>query len=417
MQKGNDNSLKMIAVACGIAVLLIGSGLIINMLRPKVEVDQRSASMARAVGKCAECHRNETSSIVHQFESSKHARKGITCLECHRPVEGQTAEKHKGFEITSEVTSKNCLECHTTEYKQFLMSRHAAPSWAAVVGTEGFTPEQIEFAEKYHPGAVKRPANKLAQLEGTAAGVKGCMVCHGVGKPNKDGSIGSCTHCHSRHSASVELARSPQTCGQCHMGPDHSQLEIFNESKHGVLFAAQRAHMNLDADPKRLTTADMSVPTCATCHMSGLEGEKVTHDVTEHLSYWLFAAISKKRPHYQQGQTNMKALCLKCHASTQIDTFYKEAEDVVVATNEKVAEAQALMAALRKEKLLTPQPFDEPIEFLYFDLWHYFGRTAKHGAFMGGADFVQWHGNYELLLKMVEMKEMAKELRERKRNH
>lgn len=28
-----------------------------------------------------------------------------------------------------------------------------------------------------------------------------------------------------------------------------------------------------------------------------------------------------------------------------------------------------------------------------------------------GADFVQWHGNYELLAKLVEMKAMAEELR------
>ncbi len=75
----------------------------------------------------------------------------------------------------------------------------------------------------------------------------------------------------------------------------------------------------------------------------------------------------------------------------------------------------ALMAELRKEGLLTSDPFDEPIEFLAFDLWHYYGRTAKHGAFMGGADFVQWHGNYELLLMMTEMKAVAKELRGRNR--
>jgi hypothetical protein len=31
---------------------------------------------------------------------------------------------------------------------------------------------------------------------------------------------------------------------------------------------------------------------------------------------------------------------------------------------------------------------------------------------MGGADFVQWHGNYELLLKRTELREMAEELRE-----
>jgi hypothetical protein len=59
--------------------------------------------------------------------------------------------------------------------------------------------------------------------------------------------------------------------------------------------------MNLAARSKQLTTRDMPVPTCATCHMSGLEGRNVTHDVTERLSYWLFAATSEKRPTYQQG--------------------------------------------------------------------------------------------------------------------
>ncbi len=69
------------------------------------------------------------------------------------------------------------------------------------------------------------------------------------------------------------------------MGPDHSQIEIYTESKHGALFEAQREQLNLDADPGALTTADMPIPTCATCHMSGLEGLKTTHDVTDRLSW------------------------------------------------------------------------------------------------------------------------------------
>jgi len=172
--------------------------------------------------------------------------------------------------------------------------------------------------------------------------------------------------------------------------------------------------MDLHADPKRLSTADMPVPTCASCHLSGLDGLKVTHDTTERLSYWLFAPVSQKRPTYHQGQAAMKETCMLCHAESHVERFYKEAEGVLQDTNAKIEEGKALMAALRKEELLTPDPFDEPIEFIYFDLWHYYGRTAKHGAFMGGADFVQWHGNYELLLKMTEMKQIATELRERR---
>jgi len=148
---------------------------------------------------------------------------------------------------------------------------------------------------------VDRAPNPVAALEGQAAIVSGCNACHAIGRPNADGSFGTCTNCHARHSASIELARLPSTCGQCHMGPDHSQIEIYDESKHGALFAAQRDRMNLRADPKRLTTADMSVPTCATCHMSGLEGAGMTHDTTARLSWYLFAPVSTKRPGYERG--------------------------------------------------------------------------------------------------------------------
>ena len=53
---------------------------------------------------------------------------------------------------------------------------------------------------------------------------------------------------------------------------------------------------------------------------------------------------------------------------------------------------------------------------MHFDLWHYYGRTAKHGAFMGGADFVQWHGFYEINVKLAELKKQAEELRAARRD-
>ena len=405
-------SFKSIFISVLLAATLIVIVLIFNANRPEIETAQPSPDFVRATGKCATCHRRETSAIIHQFERSEHAKNGVSCLDCHKAVENQETQAHKGFTIAKHLTAKNCSECHSTEYTQFLRSRHAAPAWAAVSGARDFTAEQIAFAEKYHKGAVNRPANRLAIREGESAINVGCLGCHDIGKPNADGSIGTCTACHARHSTSIALAREPETCGRCHMGPDHSQIEIYHESKHGVLYNAQKADMNLRASPKILTTADMSVPTCVTCHLSGLDGLNVTHDTTERLSYWLFAAVSDKRPTYQQGQDAMKETCLKCHARSQVEKFYQEAEGVVADTNEKIREAAALMKSLREEGLLTETAFDEPVEFLYFDLWHYYGRTAKHGAFMGGADFVQWHGNYELLLKMTELKKIARELRE-----
>ena len=399
-----------------IGTCLLAVAYFVHSKRPAREVSQPSPELVKATGKCAACHRKETSAIVHQFESSKHASVGVTCLHCHRPAEGQIGVDHKGFKISTQMTSKNCAQCHSTEYEQYERSRHAAPAWSAVAGRDDFTPTQLSLGEKYHKGAVDRPANVLAKVEGKGVLAKGCLGCHSIGKPNADGSFGSCTECHSRHSTSIALARAPTTCGQCHMGPDHSQIEIYNESKHGALFASQRDSMNLAAPAKALTTEDMPIPTCSTCHMSGLDGLKVTHDVTERLSWYLFAPVSAKRPGYQRGQVEMKEVCTKCHARSSVERFYKEAEVVVASTNEKIQAVQKITASMRAEGLLTPAPFDESAEFIDFDLWHYYGRTAKHGAFMGGADFVQWHGNYELLNLSVKLKEMREELRQ-KRSH
>jgi hydroxylamine dehydrogenase len=107
----------------------------------------------------------------------------------------------------------------------------------------------------------------------------------------------------------------------------------------------------------------------------------------------------------------MKQICNQCHTKPFIDRIYTQAEQVLASTNQKVQKAQDLVAGLRKDGVLGPQPFQKPIDFVAFDLWHYDGRTSKHGAFMGGADFVQWHGNYELLKKQIQLESMAEELR------
>lgn len=403
-------SFRAIVFAVVIGAILSVAAFGLHELRPRSDVQRPDAASIRATGKCAECHSHETPAIIHQYATSEHAARNITCLDCHRPAPGQSTWAHRGFELTRRLTSANCRTCHETQYQQFVRSRHAAPSWAAVRGAEDFTAEQIAEAEALHPGAVRRPASPLVGLQGEAAARVGCEGCHQIGRPQPDGSIGRCTECHARHAASIELARLPQTCGQCHMGPDHSQIEIYNASKHGVLFHAQRDRMNLAAEPAELTTEDMFTPTCATCHMSGLDGLASTHDTTERLSYFLFAAVSDERPGFEAGQAAMKDVCARCHARSSVEQFYAEATEVLEDTNEKVLKAREMVEELRARGELTPAPFDDMIEFVYFDLWHYYGRTAKHGAFMGGADFVQWHGNYELLHKGRELEEMAEAL-------
>ena len=107
----------------------------------------------------------------------------------------------------------------------------------------------------------------------------------------------------------------------------------------------------------------------------------------------------------------MKQVCSQCHASTLVTRVFDQAEKVLADTNTKVQAAKDIVDELRKDNLISGPPFSNPIDFTYFDLWHYDGRTSKHGAFMGGADFVQWHGNYPILSKTVELKARAEELR------
>ena len=92
-----------------------------------------------------------------------------------------------------------------------------------------------------------------------------CLNCHFAenmeqfvnhdGTPIEGGN--SIDLCHSRHAFSVEQARNPENCGKCHMGPDHPQLEIFEESKHGVAFHANKHKMNMD-NPKWVVGEDCS---------------------------------------------------------------------------------------------------------------------------------------------------------------
>src|SRR5688572_6419710 len=133
---------RSILTAVVLGTALVVGAFLVNRQRPAVERNQPTAALVEATGKCAECHRRETSAIIAQFERSKHATKGVNCLECHRPLDGQQSLEHRGFTIAKTLTAKNCAQCHATEYDQFARSRHAAPSWASVNGAKDMTAEQ-----------------------------------------------------------------------------------------------------------------------------------------------------------------------------------------------------------------------------------------------------------------------------------
>jgi len=243
----------------------------------------------------------------------------------------------------------------------------------------------------------------------------------GIGRINPDLSNGSCTACHSRHKFQVRMAREPESCGKCHLGPDHPQYEVYTESKHGIAFRANHERMNLDARPWVVGKDYNVAPTCATCHMGATRGQPSTHDVGKRISWTLRPAISTKLEHWEERRVAMQEVCSTCHAPQQVVNFYKQFDGAVTLYNEKFAKpgleivnALAKAGAITPSPLqmnvpgvpeavqmlsakgLSPNPFDDEVEWTWYLLWHHEGRRARHGASMMAPDYTQWHGFFEV---------------------
>jgi hypothetical protein len=208
------------------------------------------------------------------------------------------------------------------------------------------------------------------------------------------------------------------------MGPDHPQIEIYMESKHGNIYSAEGDSWNWDEDDWK-AGEDYRAPTCAGCHMSSAPGVPVTHDVSDRLSWELETAISKHTDNtanalglpisdgttWQVKRDRMMKVCQQCHSETWVDNYYKQADLAVDLYNQQYSSALVIMDALYEEELLTTDAFDEPIEFKIYEMWHHEGRRARMGAFMQGPDYVQWHGFYDMFQDRVEIEHMAEEIR------
>jgi len=262
----------------------------------------------------------------------------------------------------------------------------------------------------------------------SASAVNGCWQCHGapikvsangrldpatwpnsgIGRINPDGSEGSCNACHVRHEFSAAQARFPDTCGKCHLGPDHPQKEIYEESKHGIAFFSHQKEMNINS-PKWIVGEDYwAAPTCATCHMSATRNQAVTHDVGARIS-WNNRPTISVRPEvadakmglpgadipWQVRRANMQDVCSSCHERQWIDNFYTQYDNLIELYNQKFAKPGAALMALAKP-LLKPVAFSNKLDFTWFELWHHEGRRARHGASMMAPDYTHWHGMYEV---------------------
>ncbi|MEZ6073201.1 MAG: multiheme c-type cytochrome [Pirellulales bacterium] len=466
--------------------------------RQEAGADARHISIPAASRKCVDCHRQQSPGVVSHWHDSTHAAKGVGCVECHKANKKDAdAYDHYGVTIATIVTPLDCARCHAQEFNEFTHSHHSRAG-NILASLDNFLAETVEGSRApFNPHmpaggieAVETPAGMIDMVNGMASAQTGCQQCHGskialvsndgatitsddlepdengvptnkeavarvmkdstgkpvlaagswpntgIGRLNLDGTRGSCSACHSRHDFSPRRARQPENCGKCHLGPDHPQKEIFEESKHGVAFRDMKEKMNLDGESWVLGTDYSQAPTCATCHMSGHTANdgKITHDPGERISWTNRPPVSLLMDTDAEGQVvketdpskrrdliadtaeakrnRMKNVCHHCHTPNYVNAFYKQYDDFVTLYNEKFGKTgTALMAKLREQDLITPMEFDEEIEWTWFYLWHHEGRRARHGASMMAPDYAHWHGMYEVAERFyMEMIPQAREI-------
>jgi hypothetical protein len=370
----------------------------------------RTDALANSTDSCVECHRKASPGIVQQFGYSSMAAAKVSCLNCHGvPADYPGAEQHEGVYVLRTPTTAMCEKCHQPEVAQYNQSRHGITAWVAVEGSQALPANLLAVYQSIPEGQFSpdKSRNAIAALEGKDVTRFACDNCHAIGKPAEDQSVGQCQKCHLRHEFSLEQARKPETCNNCHIGPDHPQWEIFTESPHGIMVMTGEDNFDWSADPGTLTVKDFPAPTCATCHISGFGGAGTTHDVGDRLSWFLFAPLSERRPGWQDNAVRMQSVCLECHNKDFVERFYQDADKATEAVNGFVKQSQEVMKPLYDQKLVSAQPFQEPIQYTEFELWHHWGRTAKFGAWMQGPDYTQWHGAYEIIKALADLREMA----------
>jgi len=374
---------------------------------------------------CVECHATETHGIVSDWDGSLHANEAVSCIDCHEveadsPMAMSGVEGHEDLTVSVSmlVPPAVCGECHEDPVTQF----HASGHERAGVQYEG--KEGMQTLIQVHEG---RDDPEL----GNASDETGCQQCHGgtfeiddTGHPTAEtypsagigniyptGEIGNCTVCHSRHSFEIAEARKPEACGGCHLGPDHPDIEIYENTKHGQIFAAEGEEWNWDSATGEWEPGDYRAPTCATCHMSGIGDLEPTHNVTQRLYWNLWAKESKVRTeddvmamYYgdgEAGRTEMEQVCGECHTSLHTKYYFESVDRAVRLYNEAYwAPVEAMRAELAEAGLLKENPWKDEFMILHYYIWHHDGRRARQGAMMGAPDWAHWHGFFMLQQKL-----------------
>jgi hydroxylamine dehydrogenase len=474
------------------------------VLVPLSAVRAEKPRVSEATQECISCHESLHPGIVGDWRKSRHARTTpaealekkkierrisaakvpeklagvvVGCAECHglNPGSHRDTFDHNEKKIHVVVSPQDCATCHPEEAEQFTKN---IMSWArvnlvenklyqsllkAINGVQSFKNMRTTIAA---PDA-KTNADSCYHCHGTEIKVTGKhgkdtdygemefpilsgWPNQGVGRMNPDGSKGSCTACHTRHDFSIEMARKPYTCSQCHKGPDVPAYPAYGVSKHGNLFFAMNRHWNMTAVPWTVGK-DLTAPTCAVCHVSLLvdgDGDTVatrTHQMNDRLP-WRVLGLIYSHPHPKSPNTSlirnqdgqqlpttfagveasefligpkemkarrerMQKVCRSCHSEDWVKGHWAVFENTIKTTNKMTHTATEIMLRAWKEGVAdrTTGLFDEAMEKKWVQQWLFYGNSTRFASAMLGADYgVYAEGRWYLAKNVQELLDRLK---------
>ena len=465
-------------------VKVAGCFLVLVLFSGQVAVGA-GAPMSESTEACLNCHRSLNPGIVANWEKGRMAKvtprvaksmilkkrrvsfdtlpddiAGIVvgCAECHtmNPEEHQDTFEHNGYQVHTVVTPQDCAVCHPVELEQYSKNimyeaygnlRNNPVYHGLADSVNGIQTFQEMKTTLEGPDAAT-DADSCFYCHGTVVEVKGTETRdtadgemsfpvlsgwpnHGVGRINPDGSKGSCGACHTRHRFSIQMARKPSTCSECHKGPDVPAYKVYMVSKHGNIYSSLGKEWDYKAVPWTVGE-DFSAPTCATCHVSLLvspEGEVVakrTHQMNDRLAWRIFGLVYAHRhpksadtaviknkaglplpteltgepvaeylieeKAQQERRETMKTVCLACHSRGWVDGQFLRFENTIQTTNEMTLTAtKILLAAWEKgaAKGLAHNDsiFNEAIEKMWVEQWLFYANSTRYSSAMVGADY------------------------------
>ncbi len=399
----------------------------------------------------------------------------VGCAECHTLNEEahQDTFDHNDFKVHPVVTPKDCAVCHPAEadqYKDNLM----ANAHGNLMNNNLYTDlvQSVNGTQTFDKGKT------VLQAHNADTNADSCLYCHGtrvevkgaaeretdfgdmafpvltgwpnqgVGRFNPDNSKGTCTACHTRHRFSIEMARKPYTCAECHKGPDVPAYSVYSVSKHGNTFSAMGKEWDFESVPWTVGK-DFTAPTCAACHVSlvtNSDGDvivKRTHQMNDRKPWRIFGLIYA-HPHpvsadttiiknkaglplpteltgepavayvidakeQKKRQKNMEALCLSCHHTEWVDGQFARVRNTIETTNTMTLTAtKILLSAWDKGVAQGPAQndsiFNETIEKKWVRQWLFYANSTRFASVMMGADYgVFAHGRWYMSENIREM--------------